>query len=130
MDKEKIIAGIVGGIVAGFSIGVGFYLAQKVTGRSLAKKVNKEEDSVSDAVKKGVTEGLKQAKTEDDAAKFAAMNASQGGRAKRQMVRNNPNTFMGFNGKPSGFSGDPAKMVFTGDPRTFGNTPNGTLNSF
>ena len=130
MDKEKIIAGIVGGIVAGFSIGVGFMIAQKTIGRWGQKKSKSDTDEVAEAVKKGVTEGVKQAKTEQDAANFAAMNASQGGRAKRHIGRGQQGQFMGFNGKPSGFVGDPSKMNFSGDPLSFGSTPNGALNSF
>jgi hypothetical protein len=38
--------------------------------------------------------------------------------------------FMGFNGKPSEFSGDPSSMGFNGDPTMFGDTPNAMLNSF
>ncbi len=77
MDKEKLIAGVVGGIVAGFSIGVGFMIAQKTMGRFFNKQQPKNENAdVADAVAKGVTEGVKQAKVEEDAANFSAMNAA------------------------------------------------------
>lgn len=128
MDKEKLVSGIVGGIVAGFSIGVGFYLANKMTSR-LGKK--KTDETVSDAVKKGVQEGIKQNKVEEQAAQFAAMNASQGGRAKRQMIPQPQ--YIGFDGieEGKGFSSNPADMLFSGDPMEFGQTPNSSnLNSY
>ena len=125
MDKEKIIAGIVGGVVAGFSIGVGFLIAQRTMGRLASKKNKGDSDTVADAEKKGVAEGVKQAKTEEQAAQFAAMNAGRGRR--RPAPRGG---FMGFDGNESTFSGDPSSMSFSGDPTHFGSTPNGNLNSF
>jgi hypothetical protein len=134
MDKEKLIAGVVGGIVAGFSIGVGFMIAQKTMGRFFNKQQPKNENAdVADAVAKGVTEGVKQAKVEEDAANFSAMNAaaqknprSAGGQAIRQFAKENGgrrSSFMGFDGNPN-------KMGFNGDPLMFQNTPNQELNSF
>lgn len=128
MDKEKLIAGVVGGIVAGFSIGVGFMIAQKTMGRFFYKKTEESDTKVADAVAKGVSEGVKQAKVEEDAANFAAMNAmskggrSRGGRAMNQMNNGRGSTFMGFDGNPN-------KMSFDSDPLGF-KSPNSSLNSF
>lgn len=134
MDTQKVITGVVGGVIAGFSIGVGFLIAQKTMGGLFHRKSSTKDESIKDAVSKGVSEGVKQAKVESDAAAFAAMNASrqpktrsQGRQAMRTM---NSASFMGFNGKESKFEGNPHKMSFSGDPRTFGMTPNGNLNSF
>lgn len=131
IEKEKLIAGIVGGIVAGFSIGVGFMIAQKTMGRFFVKKTEESDTKVADAVAKGVTEGVKQAKVEEDAANFAAMNAmnskngSNGRRAMNQMMMQGGrrSSFMGFDGNPN-------SMGFNGDPLQFKSSPNGGLNSF
>jgi hypothetical protein len=134
MDTQKVITGVVGGVIAGFSIGVGFLIAQKTMGGLFHKKSAIKEEGIQSAVSKGVSEGVKQAKVESDAAAFAAMNASrqpkqrsQGRQAMRSMQ--SP-SFVGFNGKESKFEGHPSRMSFNGDPRTFGLTPNGSLNSF
>ena len=132
MDKEKLIAGVVGGIVAGFSIGVGFMIAQRTMGKFFHKKEAKDGTDVADAVAKGVTEGVKQAKIEEDAANFSAMNAaaqksggrSQGRQAMNQMMQQGRrSSFMGFDGNP-------ASMGFNSDPLQFKSSPNGDLNSF
>jgi hypothetical protein len=127
MDKEKLIAGVVGGIVAGFSIGVGFMIAQKTMGRFFQGKEENSDSKVADAVAKGVTEGVKQAKVEENAANFAAMNASKGGSRGRQAM-NQMNTQRG--GGFMGFNGDPTSMEFNGDPLMFLSSPNGELNNF
>lgn len=127
MDKEKLISGIVGGIVAGFSIGVGFLIAQRTMGNLISKKKADNDTKVSDAVKEGVKEGVKQAKIEEDAANFAAMNAnprSRGRHAMNKMMMNRPSNFMGFDG------GNPDEMNFVSDPRRFKGSPNSILNNF
>ena len=126
MDKEKLIAGVVGGIVAGFSIGVGFMIAQRTMGKFFHKKEQSDTNSVADAVAKGVSEGVKQAKIEEDAAKFSNMIASKNPRREMERVMQSSgrrSSFMGFDGNPN-------KMEFNGDPLTFGQSPNGNLNSF
>ena len=129
LDKEKLVAGIVGGIVAGFSIGVGFMIAQKTMGKFFHKKMQNEDVKVADAVKEGVTEGLKQAKVEQDAANFAAMNAatmkkSRGKQAMSQMMMSQRGSgFMGFDGNPN-------SMSFNSDPTGFKGSPNSMLNNF
>jgi len=131
MDKEKLIAGIIGGVVAGFSIGVGFLIAQRTMGKFLSRKEEKDTSTVADAVKQGVTEGVKQAKIEEDASNFAAMNASQRGantgssqgRAAMNAMSARQSSFMGFDGNPN-------KMSLTSDPLQFGLSPNSALNSF
>ena len=130
MDKEKLIAGVVGGIVAGFSIGVGFMIAQRTMGKFFQKKEESDTKNVADAVAKGVSDGVKQAKIEEDAANFSNMvAASKGGKnPRREMER-----VMQQSGRRSyfmGFDGNPNKMQFNGDPLTFGQSPNGGLNSF
>ena len=130
MDKEKLIAGVVGGIVAGFSIGVGFMIAQRTMGKFFHKKEESDTKSVADAVAKGVSDGVKQAKIEEDAANFSNMVAASNGskNPRREMERvmqqaGRRSSFMGFDGNPN-------KMQFNGDPLTFGQSPNGGLNSF
>jgi hypothetical protein len=132
IDKEKLVAGIVGGIVAGFSIGVGFMIAQKSMGRFFNKKVEESDTKVADAVAKGVSDGVKQAKIEEDAASFAAMNAinsssksgnSRGGRAINQM------NFTKQRGSYMGFDGHPSSMGFDANPLGF-KSPNSELNNF
>ena len=129
MDKEKLVAGVVGGIVAGFSIGVGFMIAQKTMGRFFYKKAEDNDTKVADAVAKGVSDGVKQAKVEEDAANFAAMNAmnqkggSRGRDAMNQMMnQGRRSSFMGFDGNPN-------TMSFDSDPLSF-KSPNSHLNSF
>lgn len=124
-DKEKLVTGIIGGVVAGFSIGVGFLIAQRTMGKIISRKSKEQEKSVADAVKEGVTEGVKQAKMEEDAANFAAMNAnggrtSRGRRAMNHMGRRS--SFMGFDGHPN-------SMSFDSDPTGF-SSPNSSLNNF
>lgn len=123
MDKEKLVSGIIGGIVAGFSIGVGFLISQRMMGKFFNSKAKEVDTSVSDAVKKGVSEGVKQAKMEEDAANFAAMNANNGSKGRSAMHKMNPrsNNFMGFDGNPN-------SMSFNGDPLLFRPSPNGNLN--
>ena len=130
MDKEKLISGIIGGVVAGFSIGVGFLIAQRTMGKFLSKKEDKDTTTVADAVKQGVTEGVKQAKVEEDAANFAAMNASQRGVGNGSSRGRAAMNSMGRQSSFMGFDGNPNKMSMTSDPLQFNMSPNSALNSF
>lgn len=132
METDKIVKGLIGGISAGFSIGLGFLVAQRMFGKWGYNHLSKKEENISEEIKKGVAEGVKEAKKEEQAAQFAAMNASQGSarRGRRSSGKMAQTMFTGFDGKESGFEGNPNKMEFTGEPTMFKSTPNGNLNTF
>ena len=83
----------------------------------------------SEGFRLGYQEGLKQAKIEQDAANFAAMNAattkkSRGKQAMSQMMMSQRGSgFMGFDGNPN-------SMSFSSDPTGFKGSPNSMLNNF